>query len=487
MLRRAVFLLALSVFACPNGASAATITRLAHQPPDGAIITFQLTDGTVMAQGNSESHWWRLTPDNKGSYVNGTWTQAATLPAGYVPLYFAGAVLADGRLVIAGGEYLNGSFSFTNLSAIYDPLADKWTDITPDRKLLPYIGDSPSSVLPDGRFLVGEKFKTKVFALDPKTLGWSELSSKGKHDFNAEEGWVLMPDGSLLTHDVKAHPLSERYIPKKGVWKDAGSTVVDLRAPQDCCGNCIPYGPKGKCYDPPGEVGAAVLMTDGRVFAAGGIPEGGSIAHTSIYSPPDAANPKGTWTPGPDFPAGEDAGDTPIALLPNGNVLIETDFGIGNLYEYNGKTLTRTASNVGWGSLMLLPTGEVLINGYEVYKGDGTYKSAWAPAITSAPATVKRGSSYQISGTQFNGLSQASGMGDEQETVTNYPLVRITNNSTGHVLYARTHDHSTMAVATGSATVSTNFDVPSGAETGASKLEVVANGIPSQSVNVTVN
>jgi hypothetical protein len=42
-------------------------------------------------------------------------------------------------------------------------------------------------------------------------------------------------------------------------------------------------------------------------------------------------------------------------------------------------------------------------------------------------------------------------------------------------------------VATGSATVSTNFDVPSGAETGASKIEVVANGIPSQPANVTVN
>jgi hypothetical protein len=136
---------------------------------------------------------------------------------------------------------------------------------------------------------------------------------------------------------------------------------------------------------------------------------------------------------------------------------------------------------------MLLPTGEVLINGYEVYQPDGAYKAAWQPTITNFPASVTRGSSYQISGTQFNGLSQASGMGDEMETVTNYPLVRITNKSTGHVFYARTHDHSTMAVATGNKTVSTNFDVPAGMETGASKLEVVANGIPSTPVSVTVN
>jgi hypothetical protein len=84
-------------------------------------------------------------------------------------------------------------------------------------------------------------------------------------------------------------------------------------------------------------------------------------------------------------------------------------------------------------------------------------------------------------------MSQAAAFGDELETATNYPIVRITNRSTGHVFYARTHDHSTMGVATGSLPVSTNFDVPAAAETGASRLEVVANGIPSKPVNITVN
>jgi len=69
---------------------------------------------------------------------------------------------------------------------------------------------------------------------------------------------------------------------------------------------------------------------------------------------------------------------------------------------------------------------------------------------------------------------------------SSYPLVRITNNSTKHVFYARTHDHSTMAIATGKKIVSTNFDVPKSAETGASSLVVVANGIPSAPVSVTV-
>jgi hypothetical protein len=64
--------------------------------------------------------------------------------------------------------------------------------------------------------------------------------------------------------------------------------------------------------------------------------------------------------------------------------------------------------------------------------------------------------------------------------------VRITNQFTGHVFYAKTHDHSSMGVATGKATVSTNFDVAAGMETGASSLVVVANGIPSKAVNITV-
>lgn len=101
------------------------------------------------------------------------------------------------------------------------------------------------------------------------------------------------------------------------------------------------------------------------------------------------------------------------------------------------------------------------------------------------PTTVKIGSTYTISGTQFNGLSQGAAFGDDAQSATNYPLVRITHIQTGHVSYARTHDFS-IGVATGNKTVSTEFDVLGGTETGPSKLEVVANGIPSLPVDVNV-
>jgi hypothetical protein len=39
-----------------------------------------LSDGTVMAEGgNVDNTWYKLTPDSTGSYVNGTWSQLASM------------------------------------------------------------------------------------------------------------------------------------------------------------------------------------------------------------------------------------------------------------------------------------------------------------------------------------------------------------------------------------------------------------------------
>lgn len=441
----------------------------------------QLTDGTLLVQGFGLSDWWKFTPDNKGSYVNGTWTQVASLPSGYVPDAFSSAVLADGRALIEGGEYNNNGFELTNLGAIYDPTTNKWTQLPPPPGWA-FIGDSPSAVLPNGMFLIGNKLVKNIAVLNPKTMQWKQGVAPGKSDFNAEEGWTVMPDGTVFTFDVKNAPNSERFLPTKIKWITAGSTIVDLHS--DSPFGCLPYGDHGQyCYYPPGEVGPAILRPDGTVFATGSYTQDGSPAHTAIYTPGAHLEDPGTWAVGPDFPNGDDAGDSFAVLLPNGNVLVEGES--GTLYTFDGNTLT--SGPFAGGAMIVLPTGQILIGGSEVYNPPGTYQSSWTPVVTNCPTTVTRGSTYQISGTQFNGLSQANAFGDEFEWATNYPLVRITNQGTGHVFYARTHDHSSMGVATGSKVVSTNFDVPAGMETGASSLEVVANGIPSPKVSITVN
>jgi hypothetical protein len=463
---------------------ATKLQLLVNQPPDTAGLGFLLTDGTVMFQGGGISDWIKLTPDITGSYLNGTWSQLASLPPGYAPEDYASAELADGRVVITGGEYNSGSFVLTNLGAIYDPVADTWTPLSAPTGW-DYIGDSPSVVLPDGQFLVGQKIDTLMAELDPGTLLWTAMASTGKSDFNAEEGWTLLPDGSVLTVDVKNAPNSERYIPSVQQWFTAGNTPVDLHSPGG--GECLPYGPGGSiCYYPPGEIGPAVLRPDGTVFATGSALNGIS-AHNAIYTPPAVLTDPGSWIAGPDFPNIDNAGDSFAVLLTSGNVLVE---GVsGTLYEFDGQTLSANGQVESGSSLLVLPTGEVIVGGppVQLYTSSGKPSAAWAPTIAACPASVTRGSTYVISGTQFNGLSQADAFGDEEQTATNYPLVRITNQATSHVFYARTHDHSTMGVATGSAIVSTNFDVPATMETGPSSLEVVANGIASVSVSVTVN
>jgi hypothetical protein len=466
----------LTLLIISSAALAQTVTQLKHQAPDGAQLTFLMTDGTVLAQGFSDSDWWKFTPDNTGSYVNGTWTQVASLPTGYSPEAFSSAVLADGRLLITGGEYNFGNFALTNLGAIYDPAANTWTNLLPPKNWL-YIGDSPSTVLPNGFFLVGNKLTKQLRQYNPVKGKWTSLPSKGKKDFDAEEGWTLLANGTILTADVKAAPNSEIYSTTAKEWTTAGSTIVDLHSPSP--DGCINYGPNGKlCYFPPGEIGPQILRPDGTVFVTGSYTsKGNGAGNTAIYD-----SLTNVWTVGPVFPNGDNAGDSFAALLPNGNVLVEGDSGLS--YVFDGTHLTSGPQIPG--CLLVLPTGQILVGGQEVYNPTGTYQTSWQPAITSSPSTVTRGSTYAISGTQFNGLSQANAFGDEYQTATNYPLVRITNNGTKHVFYAKTHGHSTMGVATGTATVSTNFDVPASMETGASTLAVVANGIPSPSVNVTV-
>jgi len=484
-------------------AAAPSLTPLTNQLADGIYFTLLLTDGTVMAQDVSYPYmWWKLTPDINGSYLNGTWSQLASLPVTYSPIAASEAVLADGRVLLIGGEYSNFTlgepFTLTNQGAIYDPRTDTWSPLAPPPGFA-YIGDSTSAVLSDGRFLLGDKLTKQVSAFDPRTMRWRNLESEGKNDFNAEEGWTLLPDGKVLTLDVLDAPKAEVYSASEQEWEHISDVPIDLHSPTTVVG-CEPYGPApNQCYYPPGEIGPAILRPDGTVFATGSYANADpnfnpdSAGHTAIYDTHTR-----TWTPGPDFPInefqgqmlGDNAGDSWAVLLPNGKVLVE---GILYGYEFDGTQLVTTVPIfVYMGSLTVLPSGEVLFGGCspcgapaQLYTSPGDHQRDWEPVITRLEdEDLQPGSTYQVWGHQFNGLSQAQAFGDEFSAAQNYPLVRITNKETHHVFYARTHDHSTMGVATGEKLVWTYFDVPQQIETGASRLEVVANGIASQPVDV---
>ena len=503
----------------PPPAPGPTLQTLTNQPPVGVFLAMLLTDGSVMVQANpsgqaggpSAADFYRLTPDASGNYANGTWTRLASPPAGYAPYASTEAVLADGRVLFVGGEYNQddyrlpfGPTALTNMSAVYDPVANSWRMIAPPPGQ-PYIGDVPSVVLPNGRFVFGSKLDQRMWSLDPATLTWTALAATGKNDDFAEEGFTLLPSGSVLTVDLRTTPRSEHYVPAQNAWVQDPPTPVGLTSPTGSPGGLtygpapvqvvggISYGPgPAGTYFPPGEIGPAILRPDGTVFATGAA-VAGQAAHTAIYRPGATPNVAGTWTAGPDFPAIDDADDAPAVLLPSGNVLVAG--ASGALYEFDGTNFrTTVAAPVAGGVpvfLLPLPSGQVLLltptltTRARLYIPLGSPLGAWAPTITTVPTNVTRGQTYALTGTQLNGLSEAASVGDELTAATNYPLVRLTNSASGHVFYARTHGH-TMGVATGSTPVTTNFDVPANAETGAATLVVIANGIASAPVNVTI-
>jgi hypothetical protein len=442
---------------------------------NGPDTPMQMTDGTVLVHDYCTPNWYSLAPDSSGSYLNGTWTKVASMPSNYGPLYFASAVLADGKLVVNGGEY-NGATCQgveTNLGAIYDPVANSWTAVAGPSGWSE-IGDAQSVVLSNGTYMIGNCCYTYQALFNEGTLTWTQTGpGNGKHDENSEEGWALLPGGNVLAVDVASEPAAEVYNRGSNAWSAIAPVGFNLTAGF--------------------EIGPSTLRPNGTVFVAG------ASGLTGIYN-----TKTGVWTQGPSFPiiSGQqyDVADGPSSLLTDGDVMVPASPGLYNapalFYRFDGTNLKQIAAppdapndssyNI---RLMMLPTGQVLevdsSSDVEIYTPGRSGGGGHAPQITNVPTSLNPGSTYKITGRRFNGISQANMYGDDAQEATNYPLVRITNNGTGHVVYCRTHGTTFMGVASNKK-VSTMFDVPASIGTGAASLVVVANGIASAPVSVTI-
>ncbi len=487
-------------------------TPLVNPPPFGTPGTMLLeSDGTVLVHDEPDNNvtggtneWWKLTPDSKGSYIDGTWSQIASMPAAYTPLYFASAILPDGRMIVEGGEYIGENAAWSNEGAIYNPVTNTWASVAPPRGWT-NIGDAASDVLDNGTFMLQQPCQTCITdpdltvddaLLNAKTLTWRVIPATGKTDPNDEEGWTLEPNGKLLTVDVWAPGNTELYSPRTESWSFAGFA-----------GASSPVNPW-----PVVEIGPQVEMPGGNVFVVG--------AGTSTQEPPtpcttDAPTDTalynyqaGAWTAGPQIPAigGQeyDSTDGPGSILPDGNVLFDASACVYNtpthffLYNASSNTLTQipdvpNAANDSsyYTRLLALPNGQVLFNDgsgqMEVYTAGGKPNPAWAPSVTSLSATtLAPGSTYTLSGKQLAGVDQGAAYGDDVQDNTNFPLVRITNSATGVVTYARTSNWTSVSVKPGTRS-STKFTLPPGTPAGKSTLVVVANGIASPLSTVTIS
>src|SRR5205807_1419112 len=141
-------------------------------------------------------------------------------------------------------------------------------------------------------------------------------------------------------------------------------------------------------------------------------------------------------------------------LLPNGKVLVaggdDSNFNASasaELFDPASGTWAATGSlNTAryTHTASLLPNGKVLVaGGYngnggalasaELYDiGLGFVSPDWQPQI--ATVTLMPGSSLALTGSRFQGISQASG-GNYQDSSTNYPLVQLRNIDNSEVAF----------------------------------------------------
>jgi hypothetical protein len=476
-------------------------TPLASPAPAGIGHLMLLSDGTVMAQHADNptaatTNWYRLTPATNGGYTNGGWSTLP--PSHHSRMFYESFVVPDGRVVFAGGEYGDGH----NDVEVFDPVANPanaWTLPLPSPA--PDIQDASSELLPDGNLLVSPwycnltpPFETLIY--NPTTNGWSwgpySLGSQN------EATWIKLPDDSILTIDrctingacnssdqspVTGYTNTERFIPSLNSW------IADAPLPP------------GLLLWSNVEIGAALLLPNGKAFFIGG------SGQTGIYTPSGTTN-WGTWAPGAIVPLGLVNQDAPAAMLVNGKILcVVSNPGQDNnppkfIYEYDylansfaavsGPTAGWTNASPGANrvSLLALPDGNVLLSDtstqlYVYTPNPTTPIPAGKPTITSITANIA-GVSYHLIGTGLNGISAGAAFGDDAQMDSNYPLVRLTDSG-GNVFYARTYNWSSTGVMTGSTPVSTEFDVPGTVPPGTYSLVVVANGNPSDVVSFTYN
>ncbi len=475
-------------------------------PAKGLCSPLLLTDGTVMVHVCGTPKWYKLSPDTKGDYAAGTWSRLASLPViggtQYAPQYNASAVLPDGRVIVEGGELNNGQSAWTSMGAIYDPLADAWTAV-PAPAGWSEIGDAQSVVLASGAFMLASCCDTTAedAILDAKTLTWTETGAPNAGgDYQDEQGYELLPNGNVLTLDIWTNygaggdaSNAEQYSPLTGAWSSAGETPVSLVDPF-ACGNF--------------EIGPAVTRGDGTVVAFGGNTgcQAPTTDPTAIYDVK-----KNQWTKGPDVPAtcGLNGSlsctlpDAPAALEPDGAILFAASAHYGgfptHFFEFSAKnTIAQVADTLAhandsgayYYNFLVLPNGQILATDFtanaEVYTPAGAPVAAWAPVIKKVPANLKAGKSYTLTGVQLNGVSQGAYYGDDYQSATNYPIVKIVNTATGDVAYARSYNFASMSIKPMSKDNSAQFTVPEGVEKGPSSLYAVANGIPSAPVSVKI-
>ena len=459
-----IIFLVLQVYSGFSQGSWAPLNNQAPLKNKGVMLL--LSDGTVMAKsGNSSNdstsaNWIKLTPDQQGSYLNGTWSLLE--PMHHTRLYFSSQVLMDGRVYVAGGEYGTGRSS----AEIYDPLKDAWTMLTSPGI---NVSDANSEILPDGRVLQAIVGNNKTVIYDPKSNTFSAGPTPNKN--MNESSWVKLRDNSILFVGMNSFS-SLRYIPSSNKWVQDANVPVML-------------------YDPYGsETGAGFLLPNGKAFFIGS-------TNVTAYYTPSGDSTMGVWEKGPNLPSGLGAPDAAAAMLVNGKILCalspiadsanhfkkptifyEFDY-LSNQFKQILAPDENSFMNIPCyvTNMLDLPDGNVLYASqgsmdYYVYRPEGSPLAQGKPVISQIVQTTC--DSFFATGTLFNGISEGASYGDDWQMNTNYPIIRLRSGS--DVYYLRSYNWNSTGVQRWNLSDTAFFALPKGLPLSSFEIEVVANG-----------
>ena len=212
-------------------------------------------------------------------------------------------LLADGKVLVAGGLLFDPGIYAVKFAELYDPAAGTWTR-TADEACYPELGPGrTATLLSNGKVLVAGQGCAELY--DPATGTWTQTGSMalwrtGHTASRLADGRVLVAGGAGVSWDEEDTASVEVYDPVTDAWSLTGSLAVAR------------YGH------------TSTLLQDGRVLVAGGhytIVDDAGDGESVVLSSTEIFDPRsGAWTNAGELTVARD-GHT-ATLLPSGKVLI---------------------------------------------------------------------------------------------------------------------------------------------------------------------
>src|SRR4030095_7675355 len=129
--------------------------------------------------------------------------------------------------------------------------------------------------------------------------------------------------------------------------------------------------------------------------------DGETLASVELYDPAS-----GTWSTTGSLTSARELHTA--TLLKNGTVLVAAGIGAGE--------------------------GDPVLTSAELYDVGLGFSSAWQPEIASATSILRSGHRLRVTGSLFQGISQASG-GNTQDSSSNYPVVQLRSVDSSEVVF----------------------------------------------------